>query len=68
MRFQMFEKMSEDMDLNAGVILSDGETVETVGREIYQMILDVASGASSKSEAQGLGDSEFVPWQIGAVM
>ena len=65
---QMFDRMREDMDLNAGVILSDGETVETVGREIYQMILDVASGAPSKSEAQGLGDSEFVPWQIGAVM
>lgn len=65
---RMFEKMRDDMDLNAGVILSDGETVETVGREIYRMILDVASGAPSKSEAQGLGDSEFVPWQIGAVM
>jgi len=28
----------------------------------------VASGTPSKSEAQGLGDYEFVPWQIGAVM
>ena len=65
---RMFKKMSDDMDLNAGVILSNGKTVETVGREIYRMILDVASGGLSKSEAQGLGDSEFVPWQIGAVM
>lgn len=64
----MFNRLTEDMDLNAGTILSDGESVESVGRRIYQMILDVASGAESKSEAQGLGDYEFVPWQIGAVM
>ncbi len=65
---QMFERMEEDMDINAGSILTEGETIETVGRQIYQMILDVASGKQSKSEAQGLGDYEFVPWQIGAVM
>ena len=65
---QMFERMEEDMDINAGTILTSGETIETVGRQIYQMILDVASGKQSKSEAQGLGDYEFVPWQIGAVM
>ena len=28
----------------------------------------VASGEPSKSEALGMGDHEFVPWQIGAVM
>jgi altronate hydrolase len=28
----------------------------------------VASGEQSKSEALGMGDNEFVPWQIGAVM
>lgn len=65
---QMFERMEEDMDINAGRILTEGETIKTVGRQIYQMILDVASGKQSKSEAQGLGDYEFVPWQIGAVM
>jgi altronate hydrolase len=32
------------------------------------MVLRVASGEKSKSEALGLGDNEFVPWQIGAVM
>ena len=64
----MYERMTEDMDINAGTILTDGETIETVGREIYNKILSVASGEESKSEAQGLGDYEFVPWQIGAVM
>ncbi|WP_380057343.1 UxaA family hydrolase [Falsihalocynthiibacter sp. SS001] len=65
---QMFNRLEEDMDLNAGTILSDGESVEEAGRRIYQMFLDIASGMQSKSEAQGLGDYEFVPWQIGAVM
>lgn len=64
----MYNRMTEDMDFNAGDILSEGETVESVGRRIYEMFLDVASGTASKSEALGLGDFEFVPWQIGAVM
>ncbi|MEL6211042.1 MAG: altronate dehydratase, partial [Pseudomonadota bacterium] len=51
-----------------GPILAGEATVEEKGREIYHHILNVASGVRSKSEAQGLGDYEFVPWQIGAVM
>jgi altronate hydrolase len=49
-------------------MLSAGVTLEDKGREIYDLFLAVASGQASKSEAQGLGDHEFVPWQIGAVM
>ncbi|MEM6623053.1 MAG: altronate dehydratase family protein [Pseudomonadota bacterium] len=60
--------MPEDMDINAGSILDGDASVEEVGREIYEKILSVASGENSFSEAQGLGDFEFVPWQIGAVM
>ena len=41
---------------------------EELGQEIFNMFLAVASGDKSKSELQGLGDYEFVPWQIGAVM
>ncbi|WP_238367474.1 UxaA family hydrolase [Mesobacterium pallidum] len=65
---EMYNRMTEDMDINAGTILTEGRSVEEVGREIYDMWLRMASGAASKSEAQGLGDYEFVPWQIGAVM
>ncbi|MEM7318951.1 MAG: altronate dehydratase family protein [Pseudomonadota bacterium] len=64
----MARRMAEDMDVDAGEILSKGVSVEDKGREIYQMLLRVASGEQTKSEAQGLGDHEFVPWQIGAVM
>jgi altronate hydrolase len=65
---EMAARMSEDMDVDAGTILTKGVSVEEKGREIYQLFLRVASGEASKSEAQGLGDYEFVPWQIGAVM
>ena len=65
---EMAKRMSEDMDIDAGEILSKGVSVEAKGREIYEMFLRVASGEVTKSEAQGLGDYEFVPWQIGAVM
>ncbi len=65
---EMYARMIDDMDVNAGDMLTDGVTLEQKGREIYELILRVASGEPSKSEAQGLGDYEFVPWQIGAVM
>jgi altronate hydrolase len=64
----LFDHMPEDMDINAGSIVTGGETIETVGRAIFTELLEVASGKKTKSEAQGLGDLEFVPWQIGAVM
>jgi altronate hydrolase len=65
---EMANRMAEDMDIDAGQILSEGISVEEKGREIYKMFLLVASGEITKSEGQGLGDYEFVPWQIGAVM
>jgi len=65
---EMFDRMIEDMDVHAGRILTGGASVEEVGRQIYDMLLRIASGEETKSEAQGLGDYEFVPWQIGAVM
>jgi len=65
---EMATRMADDMDVNAGRIVSDGATVEEVGTEIFDLLLRVASGEPSLSEAQGLGDCEFVPWQVGAVM
>ena len=65
---EMYRRMSDDMDINAGRIIDDGATIEQVGQEIFDLLLEVASGRPSLSEAQGLGDHEFVPWQIGAVM
>ncbi|PHP66026.1 galactonate dehydratase [Zhengella mangrovi] len=65
---EMYNRMTDDMDVNAGAMLTEGVSLEEKGREIYELLLRVASGEQSKSEAQGLGDFEFVPWQIGATM
>jgi altronate hydrolase/galactarate dehydratase len=64
---EMYGRMTEDMDINAGDIL-DGVTLQAKGREIFEAFIRVASGEVTKSEAQGFGGAEFVPWQIGAVM
>lgn len=63
----MYERMVDDMDLNAGEILN-GRSVPEVGREIFDEILAVASGKKTKSEIHGYGDEEFVPWQIGPTL
>jgi altronate hydrolase len=65
---EMYRRMEEDMDVNCGVIL-DGEcSVEEMGARIFDLILEIASGRRTKSEDLGLGNHEFTPWQIGAVM
>jgi altronate hydrolase len=65
---RLFAQMPDDMDLNSGDILSQGVGIAEKGREIFDLIRATASGQPTKSEALGLGDHEFVPWQIGAVM
>ena len=63
----MYERMTEDMDINCGDII-DGVSIEDKGHEIFDLILKTASGEQTKSEALGYGDNEFVPWQAGATM
>ena len=64
----MYARMSEDMDLNCGDIVTDGVTIEEKGAELFELLIRVASGEETKSEQLGFGGVEFVPWQIGAVM
>ena len=64
----MYRHIEEDMDINCGTIADGDKTVQEVGEEIFEAWLRVASGEKTKSEAQGFGDAEFIPWQIGATM
>jgi altronate hydrolase len=64
----LWNKQSDDIDLNCGEIVDGTVSVADMGARFFQMILDTASGKKSKSELHGYGQSEFVPWQIGAVM
>jgi altronate hydrolase len=61
----MYNRLTEDMDLNCGGILDGVASIESVGQAIFDALLAAASGERTKSEMLGLGDHEFVPWQIG---
>ena len=63
----MYERMIDDMDMNAGTIL-EGEPIESAGRRMFDLILDVASGQQTKSERSGVGEEEFAPWHIGPTL
>jgi altronate hydrolase len=60
--------MNMDMDFDCGGIIDGGLTVADAGQQLFELMLATASGRRSKSEEHGLGDNEFLPWQIGAVM
>jgi len=64
----MYEKLSEDMDINCGTIVDGKENIENLGNKIFELIISTASGNKSKSEINGYGDEEFNPWQVGVVM
>ena len=59
--------MDEDIDIDASPVLT-GTPMAEVGEIIFRKMLAVASGEPSKSEALGIGDNEFVPWQVGAYL
>jgi len=61
-----FRRMRDNMDVNAGRIADGEATVQTVGREIFDLLLEVASGR--RTCAEQMGHQEFVPWRIGPVM
>jgi altronate hydrolase len=63
----MYERLTEDMDINCGEILDGTVSVQEMGQRIFELFLRTASGEHSKSELLGLGDYEFVPWQIGVM-
>jgi altronate hydrolase len=64
----MFTRMEDDMDVNCGTVLSGDETVQQCGQRIFELILRVASGEPTKSEAFDFGAAEFAPWVLGATM
>jgi altronate hydrolase len=61
-----YRRMRDNMDVNAGRIADGEASVGEVGREIFDLLLRVASGERTSSER--LGHKEFVPWRIGPVL
>ena len=48
-----FQRMEEDMDFDAGVVLNGQKTLEQAARDLMEMVGNVASGQPSKPEALG---------------
>ncbi len=63
----LWERQQDDMDINCGGIIDGTAGIDELGEAIFRMMLDCASGARSKSELHGYGQSEFVPWQVGVI-
>ena len=64
----MFKHIEDDMDVNCGTVVDGDETVQECGARIFDLVLRVASGEQTKSEAFDFGGAEFAPWVLGATM
>jgi altronate hydrolase len=64
----LWRRQQEDIDIDCGGIIDEGESIDEVGERIFRLMLATASGCKTKSELHGYGQNEFVPWQLGAVM
>jgi altronate hydrolase len=63
----IFERLRDDMDFNAGIVL-EGVSLAEAGRQLFELILEVAGGRRTASERHGLGDEEFAPWHLGPTL
>jgi len=59
----IFNKMSENIDMDAGTIIDGEESVDEVGKRIFQEIGQVSSGKLTKAEI--LKQHDFGIWRIG---
>lgn len=64
----LFNRMSDDMDINCGTIIDGTETVESAGARIFAEMLAIASGTPTRSEVHGFGEEEFQPWLQSATL
>ena len=63
---RMFHHMEENMDINAGTIIDGEESLEQVGKRIFDKMLSVASGERAKNEITG--HREFAIWRTGPML
>ena len=50
---EMYGRLHEDMDVNAGRIMEGTATLDEIGTEIYEQVVAVAGGVQTKSEDLG---------------
>ncbi len=62
----IYQRMKENMDINAGVIVDGEATLQEVGKGILNEIVEVASGKQTKAEI--LGHREFNIHTLGPIL
>jgi len=58
-----YEKMKDNIDINAGRIIDEGASINEIGMEIFEEMVRVANGKLTKAEV--LGHGEFGIFRIG---
>ncbi|MDP6458952.1 MAG: UxaA family hydrolase [Candidatus Bathyarchaeota archaeon] len=53
---ETYRNLSDNIDVNAGTILDGGESLNSVGRRIFEEVVEMASGRMTKAEALGFQD------------
>jgi altronate dehydratase large subunit len=59
---RLYEIMSEHIDVNAGKIIEGLNTIDEIGEEIYELIMDTANGALTAAEKHK--NQEFAIWRL----
>ncbi len=42
--------------------------MDLLAAQLFDLVIKIASGRQSKSEAQGIGEAEFSPWNLGETL
>ena len=58
-----YKNMTENIDVNGGKVMLGESTIESIGEEIFELIVEVANGKEAKAEI--LGHREFGIYRIG---
>ncbi len=56
--------MPDIIDVDSGAVIAGQKTIEQVGEQILDFIIDVASG-NVKTKATQLHQDDFIPWKRG---
>ncbi|ARV16515.1 UxaA family hydrolase [Polaribacter sp. SA4-12] len=60
----LFERMNDIIDINAGTVITGEDTIQTMGEKILEHIISVASG-ETPAKAVVKGHNDFIPWKRG---
>ncbi|HEX6715627.1 MAG TPA: UxaA family hydrolase [Pyrinomonadaceae bacterium] len=55
----IFERMSNDLDLNAGGVIDGTETIDEVGQRVFDQVIKIASGLEAKAEIHKHREFQF---------